>query len=187
MPNQPHSRSADADRRSHILDSLIDNHYPALLHQAIGHSHRRADAEDALQDACVQFLGHYDGPPGTDALRWMLLVTKRCAWGIGSRQRRRESPLQLSATDAGGEDEPVLVPAADAALDPARLAERRERDAERTAALGALKPDERTALVGFAAGYSYREIGERCGWTYTKVNRCVSEGRAALRERSAAG
>ena len=32
-----------------------------------------------------------------------------------------------------------------------------------------------------AQGYSYAEICERCGWTYTKVNRCLAEGRARLR------
>jgi DNA-directed RNA polymerase specialized sigma24 family protein len=47
--------------------------------------------------------------------------------------------------------------------------------------LRSLKADQRTALVLQAAGYSYREIGERRGWTYTKVNRCVTEGRRALR------
>jgi hypothetical protein len=46
---------------------------------------------------------------------------------------------------------------------------------------GRLKPDQRMALLLAAAGYSYREIGQRRGWTYTKVNRCVNEGRAALR------
>jgi hypothetical protein len=40
-----------------------------------------------------------------------------------------------------------------------------------------LKPDERTALLLKAEGYSYREISERQGWTYTKVNRAISEGR----------
>jgi DNA-directed RNA polymerase specialized sigma24 family protein len=38
-----------------------------------------------------------------------------------------------------------------------------------------------------ALGYSYREIAERQGWTYTKVNRCVAEGRAALRRQLAVG
>ncbi len=28
-----------------------------------------------------------------------------------------------------------------------------------------------------AEGLSYQEIGERCGWTYTKVNRAITEGR----------
>ena len=31
-----------------------------------------------------------------------------------------------------------------------------------------------------AQGYSYAEICELCGWTYTKVNRCLAEGRARL-------
>jgi DNA-directed RNA polymerase specialized sigma24 family protein len=35
-------------------------------------------------------------------------------------------------------------------------------------------------------GYSYREIGQGLGWSYTKVNRCVAEGRADLRRRLAA-
>jgi RNA polymerase sigma factor (sigma-70 family) len=187
MPNQPHSRSAGAARRSHILTTLLDHHRPALLRQALSHSHRPADAEDALQDACVQFLGHYDGPPGTDALRWMLLVVKRCAWAIGSSQRRHQASVELSATDAVSDEEaPVLIPAADADLDPAYLAERHEQNAERLAALGRLKPDERTAIGLQAAGYSYREIGERQEWTQTKVNRCLAEGRAALQADGAA-
>ena len=44
-----------------------------------------------------------------------------------------------------------------------------------------LKPDERRALSMIAFGYSYAEIGERNGWSYRKVNRCLTEGRAALR------
>jgi hypothetical protein len=48
--------------------------------------------------------------------------------------------------------------------------------------LGQLKPDQRIALILTAAGYSYREVGQRRGWTYTYADRCVSEGRAALRK-----
>ncbi len=44
-----------------------------------------------------------------------------------------------------------------------------------------LKPEERTALALFGLGYSYKEIAEMRGWTYTKVNRCIREGRAKLR------
>src|SRR5829696_7220632 len=52
--------------------------------------------------------------------------------------------------------------------------ERVSRSAE---ALRALKPDERRALMLKAQGYSYQEIGEHFGWTYTKVNRSITEGR----------
>jgi DNA-directed RNA polymerase specialized sigma24 family protein len=53
--------------------------------------------------------------------------------------------------------------------------------------LAQLKPDERTALLLFGLGYSYHEIGERRGWSYTKVNRAITEGRAALRRGQHAG
>src|ERR1044071_5426212 len=44
--------------------------------------------------------------------------------------------------------------------------ERVQRSAE---ALRALKPDEAKALMMKAHGLSYEEIGERNGWSYTKV------------------
>ena len=47
--------------------------------------------------------------------------------------------------------------------------------------LAKLKPQERQALGLFALGYSYGEICDLTGWTHTKVNRCLAEGRAALR------
>ena len=55
------------------------------------------------------------------------------------------------------------------------------------AQLAELKPAERRALGLIGAGYSYREVGEITGWTYTKINRCLSEGRAALRASRARG
>jgi hypothetical protein len=53
-------------------------------------------------------------------------------------------------------------------------AERVERSAE---VMRRLKRDEAKALMLKAEGLSYVEIGERLGWTYTKVNRCITEGR----------
>ena len=47
-------------------------------------------------------------------------------------------------------------------------------------ALGQLKPQEIRALGFRAEGYSYREICEITGWTWTKVNRCLTERRHAL-------
>jgi DNA-directed RNA polymerase specialized sigma24 family protein len=40
----------------------------------------------------------------------------------------------------------------------------------------------RRALVLQAAGYSYKEIAEKLGVTYTNVNRHITEGRAELRK-----
>lgn len=53
---------------------------------------------------------------------------------------------------------------------------------QRRHALSKLKTDERRALWLLGFGLSYAEISEVTGWTHTKVNRCLSEGRVALRE-----
>jgi hypothetical protein len=49
-------------------------------------------------------------------------------------------------------------------------------------ALQRLKPNEVRALWLKAAGNSYAEICEQTGWTYTKVNRCLAEGRKRFLE-----
>lgn len=50
-------------------------------------------------------------------------------------------------------------------------------------ALRLIKPDQARALIARALGWRYREICDAFEWTYTKTNRCVTEGRAQLRQR----
>ena len=52
-------------------------------------------------------------------------------------------------------------------------------------ALHGLKPQEVRALWLKALGHSYEQICEVTGWTYTKVNRCLAEGRKSFLERYA--
>ena len=54
----------------------------------------------------------------------------------------------------------------------------RERVSRGAEALRRLKPDEAKALMLKAEGHSYKEISEQLGWTYTKTNRSITEGRA---------
>ena len=51
--------------------------------------------------------------------------------------------------------------------------------------LAGLRWHQRTVLTLQLAGYSYTEIAERLGKTYTWVNRHLTEGRAELRHRQA--
>jgi RNA polymerase sigma factor (sigma-70 family) len=170
MNRQPSSRCPQPNpNRAEILEELLAKYRQTLRAQAFRHAPDPDAAEDALQDACLQFMRAYHAPPGLQALRWMQTTTKRCAWAIG-RRSRREPPSELSHLDA-----------AEAELDPAQLAERGEQRLSRIAGIESLKPDERTALILLGLGCSYREIAERRDWTYTKVNRCVAEGRAGLR------
>lgn len=176
------STRSDSACRAALLDRLLRRHDSKLRRQAARHSRRAGDAEDALHDACVQFLRRYEGPLELSAaLPWMLLVVKRCAWTIGARRRREV--VSLSPTDGFDPRHPTLALADDCPA-PYECVERSEEIAERHSLFARLKPDERAALLLFALGYSYREIMARQGWTYTKVNRCLSEGRAALRELS---
>lgn len=172
MNTQPSTQSPPpTTTSSQILDELIAEHGATLRRQALRHAPSPEAAEEAFQEACVQFLRAYEGPPGLAALRWMQTTTKRCAWAVGRTQRR----------DLGFADGVEEGLADHVVRDPAVLVERDEQRRQRVARIERLKPDERTALIMVGLGCSYKEVGERRGWTYTKVNRCVSEGRAALR------
>ena len=96
--------------------------------------------------------------------RWS--IRQRGAWR--SAARVVGSPLEEN-------DLTDRLPAPGAAVD--ERVERDERVARSLEALARIKPDERTALLLKAEGFSYHEIGERLGWTYTKVNRAITEGR----------
>ena len=179
MAAQTKSKPA-AGRRGQMLCQLLDQDGAKLRSQARLHAQRPADAEDALQDPSVAFLRYYDGP-AEEALRWMYVVLKRCAWAIGRRSSRvREMGYELPSADGAGEEREIV--AIEDGPGPAQAAERSQLASQRLAELDELKPDEHRALLLLGMGYSYREIGQGLGWSYTKVNRCISEGRAELRK-----
>jgi RNA polymerase sigma factor (sigma-70 family) len=138
------------------------------------------DADDAYQRAVEILLTKGMAVDPARLPGWMAVVTRREALAV---RRGRERLLGRGAPNAGGDD-------GEAGFDalicdrpgPAELAERHERVAAARRALSTLKSNQRLALVLQASGYSYEEICAACGWTYTKVNRCLAEGRDALRQ-----
>ncbi len=164
-----------ARRRAAILEQALAEGRAALRCQARRHSSGEVEAEEALQEASVDFLRAYDGPAGVDAVRWLQVAVKHRAWGLSGSRRTRLARTAREWPD-GSERELVASGA-----DPGERLERTEAVERFFSALAQLKADERTALLLFGLGCSYREICERQGWTYTKVNRCIAEGRAALR------
>jgi DNA-directed RNA polymerase specialized sigma24 family protein len=131
-----------------------------------------ADAEEAVQEAFLAFIESYDPAGGSPPLPWLTLTTKRACWRARGARRREVGEL-LPGAEAGAGRMPGSAPDLEGRV--VDLEEARAR-------LRGLKPDERTAIGLHAAGYGYGEIAERRGWTVTKVNRCLVEGRAALRE-----
>jgi RNA polymerase sigma factor (sigma-70 family) len=155
--------------RTRAAVSLLGAHEVSLRRAARRVSICHDDADEALQRATLILLTKAPPHPPRRLAGWMHVVTRREALAV-----RRERERLLAAEI--GEALPCGAPS------PAERAERRERSRDRVRLLGRLKPDERRALVLKGQGFSYREICELTGWTYTKVNRCLAEGRARLRQ-----
>ncbi len=156
-------RARDGARR---VEAMVTRHGPALLRVANQFSLCHDDALDAYQRALEIYLRHLDRvDPATEGA-WLRVVVKHEAMAI--RQSRQES-VAREAVDL--DDTVSALREVDEAV---AGGERVERSVE---ALRALKPDEAKALMLKAQGLSYQEIGRRFGWTYTKVNRSITEGR----------
>ena len=161
---------------------LISSHGASFLRTARRHSLCADDADDAYARA-IEILvakGPFDHPRRLPA--WMHVVTRHEAMRV---RRSRERLLGGGRVQVTGGDAAAVNPASPEP-GPAERAERRERVAQSAAALAALKPQERRALALKAEGYSYAEIQDLTGWTYTKVNRCMAEGRKRFLELFAA-
>lgn len=159
--------------RPHIetaaIEDLLRRHTAAFRRTARRVSICADDADEAFGRATLILLEKAPPHPSERLAAWMHLVTKREALAV---RRERERLLAADVWDLSAPGEPC----------PAERAERREWAFARARTLGRLKPDERRALVLRGEGYSYAEIGALNGWTYTKVNRCLAEGRARLRQ-----
>jgi len=170
---------APEQARREAASALIKTHDAVFRRTARRYSLCADDAEDAYQRALEIFLTKAPPTEGDALVRWMQVVTKREAMAV---RRQRERMLNgRPPADSGDERDPIDLIASDAP-DPTDRAEASERVARSREALKALKPQEVRALTLKAEGYSYAEIGEITGWTYTKINRCMAEGRKRFLE-----
>ncbi len=154
------------DPRSRVT-SVVVRHERALLRVARQASLCHDDALDAYQRALEIFVRRVETVDPATEVAWLKVVIRHEAMAI--RRARSESvngeEMELDAFIPGSER---------SVEDQIASGERVRRSAE---ALRALKPDEAKALMMKAHGLSYDEIGERNGWSYTKVNRAITEGR----------
>lgn len=156
---------------------IYEERHTYLLGVARRNAGSAADAEEAVQEAFAYFLVDYDPGSGSPPLAWITLAAKRRCWRL--RENAHLDRL-VGAEPAGGHEEPTALIGrlpADSRLLAERVADRDEARHR----LRRLKPDQRTALGMVAAGYTYEEVGRARDWTPTKVNRCLYEGRRALR------
>jgi RNA polymerase sigma factor (sigma-70 family) len=155
--------------------ALLERHGPQILATARRYSSTLEDAEDAYQRALEILLTKAPTTNERELVPWLKTVVKHESFAI-RRQRERHTPL----SDDGelGDSPAALASTHD-------QAERYEELRQGAEALRALKPQEIRALLLKAEGYSYREICAITGFSYTKVNRCLTEGKLALARRLA--
>jgi RNA polymerase sigma factor (sigma-70 family) len=154
------------DPRARVA-AVAQRHERTLLRVARQASLCQDDALDAYQRALEIFVRRVDTVDPATEVAWLKVVIRHEAMAI--RRARSESVTSEEL------DLDAFVPATNRSVDDEIAAtERVRRSAE---ALRALKPDEAKALMMKANGLSYDEIGELNGWSYTKVNRAVTEGR----------
>ncbi len=173
------SPSASASRRPRpsraetdpaALD-LIARHGAAVLGTAKRYSSSPEDAEDAYQRGLEILLTKAPSTSEEELVPWLKTVVKHEAFAL----RRQRDRALLTGDD-------VIERAADPGSAAHEQAERYDRLRVGAEAMQRLKPQEIRCLLLKAEGYSYEQICAETGFTYTKVNRCLTEGRRSFFE-----
>jgi RNA polymerase sigma factor (sigma-70 family) len=165
---------SDAQARDLVM-RVVARHADSLLSTARRHSLCADDAQDAYQRTMEIFVRRAATLEPERAYKWVHTVCKHEAMAV----RRQRQQLVSSEEPDFDREEARHLPSPEERL---VSFDRLRRSAE---ALQRLKPHELRALWLKAEGFSYAEICEQTGWTHTKVNRCIAEGRRAFMERYA--
>jgi len=179
---EPETRPVvDGAARKRAAIALIGRHERSLKQTARRFSLCADDAEDAYQRAMEILLTKAPTDHPRELSRWTHTVIRHEALAIRrNRERLLGNVAPAEPADGGGAVDWVeLIPASGDGPD--TRVERREKIARSREALQTLKPAELRALTLLAEGYSYAEIGEITGFSQTKINRCLSEGRERFR------
>jgi len=165
--------------RQQQLDELVirvvQRDSASLLRLSRRHSLCADDAEDAYQRGLEIFIKNASRLDPERAAGWLRTVIKHEAMAIRSTRQRDLTANEVDFDQIEG----------DRLATPEEQALGFEHVARSAEALGRLKPQEVRALWLRAQGNSYDEIQEQTGWTRTKVNRCLYEGRRAFLSRYA--
>jgi RNA polymerase sigma factor (sigma-70 family) len=179
---QPIAETAEpieAAARKRVAVETFTRHEASLRRTAVRFSICADDADEAMQRALEILLLKAPSENPRELIRWTQTVVKHEALAVRTERERTLAGPAAVAPDPGREDWVSMLPAE---LDgPAERAERHEQVERSREALATLKPQELRALTLLAEGYSYREIAAITGYSSTKVNRCVAEGRERFR------
>lgn len=188
---QPAPRDPEPDRdQAGLIAAMAGGDRAALgrLYDALGRPlyalayrilNDSAEAQDVVHDAFVQLwqkAGEFDPARGS-AFTWAAtLVRNRAIDRVRMRQRRAEI-LQESAAE-------IHPPAADDGTNSADAAWLREKASAVRAALGALAPEQRTAIeLAFFSGLTQQQIAAQLNEPLGTIKARIRRGLLKLRER----
>jgi RNA polymerase sigma factor (sigma-70 family) len=171
--------AGDAARKRAALE-LIARHEPSLKRTARRFSLDAEDADDAYQRALEIVLTKAPTTDAGDLIRWTQTVTKHEALAVRQGREKLLGGRPPQRGHGAAPDPVAQIPATGEGPD--ERAERSETIARSREALRSLKPAELRALSLLAEGYSYAEIGELTGFSQTKINRVLAEGRNRFRD-----
>lgn len=135
------------------------------------------DVQDAIATTYEKTLRYLNGGGTFDRSPrgWLIIVARREFIRVLQRKRATTTlhtdDWSRSMTDPAPEPDEVVLDHGQRTLDGA-LAK----------ALARLTPRERAVLIDVHAGYTYAEIQQRRGLTYTALNTALTKGRSKLRK-----
>jgi RNA polymerase sigma-70 factor (ECF subfamily) len=131
----------------------------------------QAEADELVQETLLEAHDGFAGYRGEGSVRaWLFAIARRKAARVLERRGRREARLRLvhDADRPPGADELLML---------------RQRAERARAALDAVRPSEREALLlRYAAELSFREVGAACGIDEAAARKRVSRAIARLRD-----
>ncbi len=160
-------------RRAVVLCSR--EHAAAIGRLSMSMLGSQQDAEDVTQETLIDAYGALSTWRREGSVRsWLLSIARRKCARVIEKRVRRTAKLRLvhdadrAATSDEVTEQAVLL---------------RQRALAAREALAAVRPSEREALLlRFAAGLSFREVGEACGIEEATARKRVSRALATMRE-----
>jgi RNA polymerase sigma factor (sigma-70 family) len=160
------ARPARAEIEPAALE-LVRRHGAQIMSTALRYAASPEDAEDAYQRGLEILLTKAPTTSADELVPWLKTVVKHEAFALRKQRERQGLPTdqEPGGAEAVGTHEQVE-----------RL-DRLQRGAE---AMQRLKPQEIRCMLLLAEGHSYKQIQAITGFSYTKVNRCLTEGRRSF-------
>jgi RNA polymerase sigma factor (sigma-70 family) len=173
-PPEPSARARlTHDQAQELVLRIVSTQAESLLRTAYRNSLCDDDAHDAYQRSMEIFLRRARTLDPRSAHKWIHVVVKREAQEL---RRVRSGSVPYEAVDFD-------LHVASEVSTPEERALAKDRARRAAEALRRLKPQERRAMGLKAFGHSYAEIAEATGFSATKVNRALTEGRKSFLKR----